>query len=532
MSGPSAILLTDLPFAFIFIALVVTIATPVVWVLAIMLPLFLILAWRSASVLNAANREERQTGFGRDAVVSEMISGRMTVKALGLEDAIRPVWDEKHSATIKESINRGRKSDFYGNIGSALTAATTVSMTTVGALAIINQDLTVGALIAANMLAGRILSPFNQLVGSWRNFVSFRQAAGRLSHLFDSEEERQEVGIEMGRPVGEITVENVSFSYIEGGAPVIDNVRIQMGPNTCVTIMGSNGGGKTTLSKLLPGLYKPSSGRVLLDGADIAQFTRRELSGWIGYVPQEVFLFAGSIRDNVAKARPDASDEEVMRASKLAGLHDFLIDLPDGYATDIGEAGHLLPGGMRQRVAIARALVGDPPVIMMDETSSNLDRQGEQELYNTLIELAKDHTVIVITHSQALLAASQQVLVLQRGKIVRSGKPQDVLPELLGARAPRPAPRRAVPSVAAPGVSAPGSAVPRPAPPNPATPAAPAPAPTGTGPAPRVGTGLKTNSGERGVLEGADGKPAAPEAAVEAPEGLPTAGEGTKRLKP
>ena len=208
-----------------------------------------------------------------------------------------------------------------------------------------------------------------------------------------------------------------------------------MGPNTCVTIMGSNGGGKTTLSKLLPGLYKPSSGRVLLDGADIAQFTRRELSGWIGYVPQEVFLFAGSIRDNVAKARPDASDEEVMRASKLAGLHDFLIDLPDGYATDIGEAGHLLPGGMRQRVAIARALVGDPPVIMMDETSSNLDRQGEQELYNTLIELAKDHTVIVITHSQALLAASQQVLVLQRGKIVRSGKPQDVLPELLGARA-------------------------------------------------------------------------------------------------
>ena len=202
--------------------------------------------------------------------------------------------------------------------------------------------------------------------------------------------------------------------------------------------MGPNGGGKTTLSKLIPGLYRPTHGRVLLDGADISQFARRDLSAWISFVPQDTFLFAGTVRDNIAKAHPEASDAEVIRAAKLAGLHNFLIDLPDGYATDIGEAGHLLPGGMRQRVAIARALVGDPPVLVFDEPTSHLDRQGEQELCRTFVKLAEDHTILVVSHSQAVIAASDQLLVMQKGRIVRAGRPQDVLPDAKAARRPRP----------------------------------------------------------------------------------------------
>ena len=438
LSGPSAVLVTDLPFAVLFIGLVVIIATPLLWVLVIVLPLFLILAWRSAAALNAANKEERRSGFSRDAVVSEMIAGGQTVKALALEDSIRPVWEETHADTIEDAINRGRKSDAYGNMGSALTMITTIAMTTVGALAIINQEMTIGSLIAANMLAGRILGPFNQLVGSWRTYTSFRQAAGRLTALFDEEEERQEVGIELGRPKGEITLENVSFSYLADDPSVIDDVRLQIKPNAFVTIMGPNGSGKTTLSKLIPSLYKPSKGRVLLDGADVSQFTRRELARWIGYVPQETFLFSGSLRDNIAKGHPEATDDEVLEASKHVGLHDYLIDLPDGYATDIGEAGHLLPGGIRQRVAIARALVTDPPVLILDEPTSNLDREGELELCETFRKLAADHTIIVITHSQAMLAACHQILVMQKGRIVRAGKPDEVLPELVGRKRPRP----------------------------------------------------------------------------------------------
>ena len=437
LSGPAAVLLIDLPFALLFIALVVTIATPVIPVLFIALPIFLLLAWRSASVLNAANKEERRAGFGRDELVSEIIAGRATVKALSLDDSVRPLWEDRHAETIEQAILRGSRTETYSNLSTTLSAATLVLITTVGAIAIINQELTVGALIASNMLVGRIIGPLNQLVRSWRNFVSFRQAAGRLTQLFEAAEERSETGIELGRPRGDIVVETLSFQYAETGPAVIDGVRLHIKPGSFVTLMGPNGGGKTTLSKLIPGLYKPTQGRVLLDGADISQFSRKDLAGWISYVPQETFLFQGSVRDNIAKPHPGASDAEVIRAATLAGLHQYLIDLPDGYATEIGESGRLLPGGMRQRLAIARALVTDPPVLIMDEPTSNLDRQGEQELSEMFRTLSRDHTILVVTHSQLLLAESDQVLVMQKGKIVRAGKPDDVLPELTARRRPR-----------------------------------------------------------------------------------------------
>ena len=366
-----------------------------------------------------------------------MIAGRTTVKALGLDQSLRPLWEDRHAATIEQAIKRGRQTETYGNLTTTLSGATIVMITTVGALAIINQELTVGALIASNMLAGRIIGPFNQLVRSWRSFVSFRQAAGRLTQIFEAPEERNETGIMLDRPNGEITVEDVTFQYTEDGPEVIQGARLQLKSGSLVTLMGPNGGGKTTLSKLIPGLYRPTQGRVLLDGADISQFARRDLSAWISFVPQETFLFAGTVRDNIAKAHPEASDAEVIRVAKLAGLHNFLIDLPDGYATDIGEAGHLLPGGMRQRVAIARALVGDPPVLVFDEPTSHLDRQGEQELCRTFAKLAEDHTILVVSHSQAVIAASDQLLVMQKGRIVRAGRPEDVLPDAKAAPRPR-----------------------------------------------------------------------------------------------
>ncbi len=430
-SGPAAVLLTDLPFAFLFLALVTVIATPIIFVPLIILPAFVILAWRSAATLNQANAVERKTGYDRDAMVAEMIAGRTTVKALALEESIRPLWEDKHAATIADSIQRGRKSDSFGNMGAALTTITTVSMTTAGALAIINQDMTMGSLIAANMLMGRILGPFNQLVGSWRNYASYRQAVSRLTEVFVVRDDRQEAEVALGRPEGQITFENVSFAYSEEAQPIIQDVKLQIRPNSFIAIMGPNGSGKTTLIKLLLGLYKPQKGRVLLDGADISQFTRKELAKWFGYVPQEIFLFNGSIRENIAKSNPDASDDDVIRAAKMAGVHPFLIDLPDGYSTDIGEAGRLLPGGLRQRLAIARAFLADPPILVMDEPSSNLDREGEAELVRLLQTLARDHTVVVITHSQHLLQSAGQLLVMQKGKIVKAGAPSEVLADLV-----------------------------------------------------------------------------------------------------
>ena len=470
LSGPSALLVADLPFALIFIALIVFIAAPIVWVLAIILPLYVLLAWRSATVLNSFSADERKVGYGRDALVQETIAGRATVKALALDESIRPMWEERHADTIVQALDRGRRADQYVNLGAVITMMSQVALTAAGALAIIDQQMSIGSLIAANMLAGRVLGPFNQLVGSWRNYAQFKQAVSRLGELFRTQEERQEAGITMERPRGEITVQHVTFRYgEEDAAPIIDNLRFRIEPGNMVSIMGPNGSGKTTLIKMLQGLYQPSEGRVLLDEADITQFSRHQMAAWMGYVPQDTFLFTGSIRDNIAKGHPDATDDEIIAAARRCGLHDHVIDLPDGYGTDIGEAARRLPGGLRQRVAIARAFIGNPSILILDEPSSNLDREGEQELATMLRDHAEaGHTVIVVTHSTGMLMSSHQVLVMQKGRLVRAGRPEDVLTQMAAAPA-RPSPQPPAASqqapaqaqqVAAPPAARPGGATP------------------------------------------------------------------------
>jgi len=433
LSGASAVLMADLPFAILFLGVVFVIAPAIAWVLLVLLPVFVVVAWRSGNVVADANREERDASQSRDALIAEMIAGRTTIKALALDRAIRPIWEERHAENIERSIARGGKADSYSNLGTTLTMLTTICLTAVGAIAIIDHRLTIGGLIATNMLSGRLIGPLNQLVNQWRTYSSFKQAVERLGQLFAEPGERLASEITMDRPQGEIAVENVTFAYAENAAPVLDNVSIRIAPGGVNALVGRNGSGKTTLLKILQGLYMPTSGRVLLDGADIGQFSRGELATWIGYVPQENVLFAGTFRDNIAHRMPDAPDEQIIRAAKAAGIHDFIIDQPDGYATEIGEAGQRLSGGQRQRISIARALVGQPPVLLLDEPSSSLDRQAEHDLRKTLDEIGRTCTVVVVTHSPILLAACRDLFALDRGRLALAGSAQEILPRLFGA---------------------------------------------------------------------------------------------------
>ncbi len=437
VSGASALLIADLPFAVLFLGLTFVIAAPVAWVLLVILPLFLLVAWRSGNTMATANRDERESTLARDGLIAEMIAGRTTIKALALDQTMRPYWEERHADNIERAAVRGATADGYANLGTTLTMLTTVALTTVGAVAIINQQLTIGALIATNMLSGRLLGPFNQLVGTWRTYAGFRQAIERLSGVFNIASERQTGAIELQRPLGDITLENVTFSYSEAAKPVVDAVSVTFPVGGVHALIGRNGSGKSTLLKLAQGLYPATTGRVLLDGADVAQFTRTELAHWIGYVPQECVLFAGTLRDNIGHRKPEATDEEIIKAATTAGVHEFIIDLPDGYASEIGEAGQRLSAGQRQRIAIARALVGDPPVLLLDEPSSSLDRQAEQELRNTLAAIGKDRMVVIVTHSQILLSVCKDLVALDRGRIVLAGPADEILPRLWGgARVP------------------------------------------------------------------------------------------------
>jgi len=449
VSGASALLICDLPFVIMFFGLILTIAWPVAWVLFVLIPLFMFVAWRSAAAMSAANQQERTSTLNRDGLIAEIIAGRTTIKALALDNAMRPMWEEKHAENIENSIVRGAKADFYSNFGGSLTMLTTVCMTSVGALAIISQELTMGALIATNMLSGRLIGPLNQLVGQWRTYNGFRQAVDRLGEVFNTPSERMVSEITLSRPEGAISIENVSFSYGTEMAPVVDQVSHLITPRGVHALVGRNGSGKTTLMKLIQGLYTPTNGRILLDGADIEQFSRTELAQWLGYVPQECVLFAGTIRENILHRNPHADDSAIISASTQAGVHRFIIDLPDGYATEIGEAGRRLSGGQRQRIAIARALLGDPPVLLLDEPSSSLDRQAEQELRKTLTDIGRSRTVIIVTHSPILLAACDNLVALDKGKVALAGPSKEILPRLFGqtpkgAQPPGPAAQPAI----------------------------------------------------------------------------------------
>ena len=239
-------------------------------------------------------------------------------------------------------------------------------------------------------------------------------------------------------------LEAVDLECVRGDRPLFSHFSFGLAPGELLHVRGRNGSGKTTLLKLMQGLYKPEEGRVLLDGADLTQFTRAEIARWIGYVPQESFLFRGSVRDNIAAGRPDAPDEAIIEAAKLAGAHFFIVDLPDGYASDIGEAGARLSVGERRTIAIARVLIGDAPVLLLDEPTAGLDRPAEEQLRNLLANLARTRNVVVVTHSPIVLAACHNVIALERGKVVLAGPSHEVLPRLFGPHnAPPPLERKA-----------------------------------------------------------------------------------------
>ena len=439
LSGGSAVLLTDLPYVFIFLGVIYVIGQPLALVFALTFIAFVILAWRSGQSLNQSAKAEKNVTANRDALISEMIAGRGTVKAVALDQALRPLWEERQAGAIEHSIRRGAISDGYVNLGGALTLVANVAVTTIGAIYIIDHQLSMGALIACNMLSARLYGPINQLVGAWRGFGSFRQAVGRLGETFDMPEDRSVSVIARERPQGTLRVENVSFTYgTEPHAPAtIDIPALEFRPGGMTAILGKNGSGKTTLLKLLMGLYPPTGGRVLLDDADMTQFTRHELAAWIGYVPQETLLFNTTIRDNIAYGAPGCSDQDILEAATAAGVHATIIDMPDGYATTIGEAGSRLSAGQRQRIAIARALVGNPAVLLLDEPSASLDRHAEEDLRTALQAMAATRTVVVVTHSAVLLPACRDVVVLDKGKLAARGPAAEVLPRLF---APRPQP--------------------------------------------------------------------------------------------
>jgi ATP-binding cassette subfamily C protein LapB len=459
-AGPPIALLVDLPFVFVFIAVIWIVAQPIAWILTIIVPVFMIVAALSQRMISHNTEQEKDAQMKRDALVAEMIAGRTTMKALGLGSALSNRWEERQSELVVSSIRRGTLTDSFTHIGMSLGLIASIAMTSVGALAIIDQELTMGALIAANMLTNKIIGPMNQLVGTWRQLVGFRQSAARLGDLFDIPDEAGAGAMDRPRPVGEIRLEGVSFSYGQDGPPVLQGVDIDFAAEKVHGVIGANGSGKTTLLKVTQRLYRPTEGRVLIDGIDTDQLSRPQLTSWIGYVPQDPFLFGGTIKENIAKGRDGVTDEVVLAAAENAGVQDFADELPEGFETDIGEAGRRLSAGQRQRIAVARALIDDPPILLLDEPSASLDRGAEEKLGTLLKSLSDTRTIVVVSHSPSLLRICDTITVLNKGAVALTGEAERVLEHL---------------KQGASGSDRTGSKTPKTAPPLKASPAKPGP---------------------------------------------------------
>ncbi|MEL6977261.1 MAG: peptidase domain-containing ABC transporter [Pseudomonadota bacterium] len=431
-AGPTVALLVDLPFAVIFVAVIAFAAPPLAGVLLALLPVYILLAALSSAVITRAARAEHGAARGHSSLVGELVAGRETVKALGLGPHLMSRWEDGQADVIDRSLARGAHTDAFANLAATTAVLTTVLLTSVGAAAIIDLQLTMGALIAANMLAARIVQPLSQLINLWRAFDRYREAAARLDEVLAASPELERSALARPRPEGVIALEKVEFTYPDAERPALEKVTLTARPGAMVGVIGVNGCGKTTLLKVMQGLYAPEGGRVLLDGADMAQFGRAELTRWIGYAPQEAFLFEGSVRENIAKGRPEISDEAVLRAARLAGADGFIASLPEGFGASVGEGGRRFSPGQRQRLALARALVDDPAALLLDEPSANLDTEAERALIETLTALKATRSVVVVSHSRPLLEACDTIVAMHEGRIAMIGRAE----EMMARRAP------------------------------------------------------------------------------------------------
>lgn len=448
-AGATALLIIDLPFLVLTLGVIGLVAWPLLPVTLLAMVAFSLLAWRSGRVVSRGSEHEQVRLLSRDTLLADLAASRLHLKSLGASPGMQQRWEASYARWMDDALQRSREADHYREMAHAMSVSTTVITTTAGAVAILNQLMSMGALTASNILSGKLISPLTQLVSQWRAFGQFEAARKRLGELFALPLDREASPVSLPRPRGALTLERLNFRYPGSQADQLSALSGQLGPFGMHAVVGANGSGKSTLLRVLRGLYPPSAGRVLLDGADLAQFGHADLGRWIGLLNQQPRLIAGSIRDNIALGASVPDDERIVRAARLAGAYDFIVDLPQGFDTDVGEGGQRFSGGQRKRIAIAQVLYNDPPILLLDEPTSDLDSVAEAAFVETLKTLAADHTVLAVTHSTSVLQQCHGILVLDRGRLAAAGPARELLPRLglAPARAPAvgaptPAPQR------------------------------------------------------------------------------------------
>ena len=427
------LVLVDLAFSLLFVAAVFALDTRLGLVVSLAVPPFFILSWvahrRQAAVLRAHFRAQAS----KAATMGETVQNALTVKYLGLEPEMERRFEKRLAESAWTGFRAGDISGVAAALGLGLQQVAALALIYIGARSIVGGELTIGALVAASILSARALAPLRQIFGAWRELQTVREAFARLDSLMSQEVEGTEAsGHGDVKLEGRLRLDAVTFGYHNDGHPAVDDVSLEVEPGKILGVTGAPGSGKSTLVKLLLGVEQPASGRVMIDDFDVRQLTPSVYRSQIGVVPQEVQLFAGTIAENVTMGAADKSFARIVAAARFVGLHDAVQRLPEGYDTRLGERGSGLSSGQRQMVAIARALVRNPRMLVLDEATSSLDAQTEEQFLSNLRRAAAGRTVVLVTHRIAALAMCDQVVLMQSGRIAMIGSPGEIIQHLSG----------------------------------------------------------------------------------------------------
>ncbi|MEQ1715210.1 MAG: type I secretion system permease/ATPase [Hyphomicrobium sp.] len=429
LTSSALTLFIDLAFTVVFFAVMYYYSPKLTYIVLASLPVYMLLSILISPALKSRIEERFERGAQNQAFLVETISGVETLKAMAVEPQMRQRWEESLAGYIRASF----RTITLGTLGSQsvqlVGKLVTAALLWVGANLVVEGNLTVGELVAFNMLSGQVAGPILRLAQLWQDFQQFRISIARLADILNTPTESDSSATHPNLPPirGNVKFETVTFRYRPGLPEVLRDLSLEIKPGQVVGLVGRSGSGKSTLTKLLQRLHVPESGRILIDGIDIALLDPGWLRRQIGVVLQENVLFNRTVRDNIALANPAMPLDAVMTAAHLAAAHDFILQLPQGYDTVLEERGSNLSGGQRQRIAIARALATNPRVLIFDEATSALDYESEAIIQKNMREISKGRTVFLVAHRLSTVRRANVIIVMDKGEVAEHGTHDDLV---------------------------------------------------------------------------------------------------------
>ena len=429
LTGNALFALFDAPWFPIYL-FVIFIFHPALGVFALCGTIILItLAYINEKISHKPLADANTMSIASSNIASNNLRNAEVIEAMGMLPNIQARWFKLHSRFLNLQAEASEKAGIVTALSKAFTVALQSLMLGFGALLVLENEITPGMMIAGSILLGRAISPVQLLISTWKQIGSARSAYERLSKLFEQNPAR-EAGMPLPKPRGVIAVESATAIPPNSKVPVIKSLSFALDAGEVLGVIGPSGSGELTLARLLVGVWPAASGKVRLDGADVYLWNKDELGPYIGYLPQDIELFAGTVSENIARFG-EINADKVILAAQRAGVHEMILNMPDGYDTMLGESGAGLSGGQKQRIGLARAMYDDPSLIVLDEPNSNLDEVGEQALLNALIDLRKrGKTIVLITHRTSIIGVTTKLLLLQDGMAKMFGPTKQVIEEL------------------------------------------------------------------------------------------------------